>query len=87
MVAGTITRLDLPLESDVFGLLQVEAARMGRPMVSLVSDVVANWVRERQRQRVAQEIAEFAAAHAGSELDLDPALESAALEVLGKDES
>lgn len=87
MVSGTITRLELPLESDVWGLLQVEAARMGRPAVSLVSDVVVNWVRERQRQRVAQEIAEFAAANAGSELDLDPALEAAALEVLSENES
>lgn len=36
------------------------------------------------RQRVAQEIAEFAAAHGGSELDLDRDLETASLEVLGE---
>ena len=82
MVSGTITRLELPLKSDVWGLLQVDAARMGRPAVSLVSEVVANWVRDRQRQRVAQDIAEFAAAHGGGELDLDPALEAAAIEAL-----
>ncbi len=38
------------------------------------------------RQRVAHEIAEFAATHAGSELDLDQDLETAALQALGEDE-
>lgn len=38
------------------------------------------------RQRVAQEIAEFAAAHAGSEMDLDQSLETAALQALSEDE-
>ncbi len=83
--SGTITSLELPLDSDVWGLLQDEAVRSGRPTVSLVSDVVANWVHERQRQRIAQEIAEFAATHAGSELDLDSDLESAALQTLGEE--
>ena len=85
MSSGTVTKLELPLESDVWGLLQDEAARSGRPTVSLVSDVVANWVHERQRQRIAQEIAEFAATHAGNELDLDSDLESAALQTLGEE--
>ena len=87
MSSGTVTRLELPLESDVWCLLQDEAARSGQPTVSLVSDVVANWARDRHRQRVAQEIAEFAAAHAGRELDLDPTLDSAALELFGAEES
>ena len=82
----TVTKMELPLDSDVWGLLQDEAARSGQPAVSLASSVVANWVHERHRQRVAQEIAEFAAAHAGSELDLDPDLESAALQTLGEAE-
>ena len=86
MPVETMTTLELPLEGDVWGLLQDEAARVGRPTVSLVCDVVVNWVRDRQRQRVAQEIAEFAAAHAGSELDLDRDLETAALQTLGEDE-
>ena len=38
------------------------------------------------RQRVAHEIAEFAATHAGCELDLDPDLEFAALQALSEDE-
>ena len=85
MSSGTVTKLELPLESDVWGMLQDEAVRSGRPTVSLVSDVVAKWVHERQRQRIAQEIAEFAATHAGSELDLDSDLESAALQTLGEE--
>ena len=85
MSSGAITSLELPLDSDVWGLLQDEAVRSGRPTVSLVSDVVANWVHERQRQRIAQEIAEFAATHAGTELDLDSDLESAAFQTLGEE--
>ena len=85
MSSGTVTNLELPLDSDVWGLLQDEAARSGQPTVSLVSGVVANWARERHRQRIAQEIAEFAAAHAGSELDLDSDLESAALQALSEE--
>lgn len=84
MFSGTITRLELPLESDVWGLLQDEAARSGQAPVSLASHILASWARERHRQRVAQEIAEFAAAQAGSELDLDEDLEFAALQALGE---
>ena len=86
MSSVTVTKMELPIDSDVWGLLQDEAERSGQPAVSLVSNVVANWVHERHRQRVAQEIAEFAAANAGSELDLDQDLESAALQTLGEAE-
>ena len=84
MSSVTVKKMELPIDSDVWGLLQDEAARSGQPAVSLVSNVVANWVHERHRQRVAQEIAAFAAAHAGSELDLDQDLESAALQTLNE---
>ena len=86
MSSRVVTKLELSLEGDVWNMLRDEAARSGLPTISLVCDVVTNWVRERHRQRVAQEIAEFAAAHAGSELDLDPELETAALQALGDDE-
>lgn len=84
MATGTMTRLELPLESDVWNLLQDEAARSGEAPMSLVSHVVANWGRGRQRQRIAQEIAEFAAAQAGGELDLDEELEAAAVQTLSE---
>lgn len=55
----------------------------GTPLevVPLRSEAVSSAVTD-HCQRVAQEIAEFAATHAGSELDLDPDLESAALQAL-----
>jgi hypothetical protein len=83
MSLGATTVLELPLDGDVWNLLRDEAARSGRETVSLVGDVVTNWVRDRQRQRVAQEIAEFASAYAGTELDLDRELEAASLQTLG----
>ena len=82
MSSEAFMKLELLLEGDVWNLLHDEAARSGRPTDSLACDVVTNWVRERHRQRVAQEIAEFAAAHAGSELDLDHDLESAVLNAI-----
>ena len=85
-MSSAVTALELSLEDDVWNLLHDEAARTGRPTVSLVCDVVTNWARDRHRQRVAQEIAEFAAAYAGSDLDLDRDLETAALQVLGEDD-
>ena len=74
------------MDGDVLNLLHDEAARSGQPTVSLVSDVVTTWVRERHRERVAREIAAFAAEHAGGELDLDGDLESASLESLSEDD-
>ena len=84
MASEMVTQLELPLDGDVWDLLQEEATRSGRSTVSLVSDAVASWARERHRKQVAQEIAEFALTHAGGELDLDPELEFAALQALGE---
>jgi hypothetical protein len=81
---SSLMKMELPVDGDVWQLLQDEAARSGQPTVSLVSQVLAQWAHERQRQRVADEIAEFAAAHAGSSLDLDHDLETAALEALSE---
>ena len=86
MSSEAVTKLELLLDDEVWNLLHDEASRSGWPTVSLASDVVTSWVRERQRQRVAQEIAEFAVAHAGGELDLVPDLETAALQLLAEDE-
>ena len=80
----SMTTMELPLETEVWGLLQDEATKSGQPAVALVSNVVAKWVRDRHRQRVAQEIADFAATHAGGELDLDEGLEHAALQSLSE---
>lgn len=86
MSSKAVTKLELSLEEDVWNMLHDEAARSGLPTISLTCEVVTNWVRERHRQRVALKIAEFAAAHAGSDLDLDPVLETAALQAFGEDE-
>ena len=76
--------MELPLDGELWGLLQDEAARSGQPTASLVSQVLAQWAHERQRLRVADEIAEFASAHAGSSWDLDHELEAAAMETLSE---
>ena len=81
---SSVMKMELPLDGEVWGLLQDEAARSGQPTVSLVSHVLAQWAHERHRQRVAEEIAEFAAAHAGNSLDLDHDLEACTVEALNE---
>ncbi|MBM4074913.1 MAG: hypothetical protein FJ267_04640, partial [Planctomycetes bacterium] len=68
MSSGTVMKLELPLEAGVWNQLQHEVARSGQPTVSLASDVLAKWACERHRQRIAQEISDFAATHAGGQL-------------------
>ena len=82
MPAESSTKLDLPLADDLLAQLQDEAARAGQPPLTIVSDLLAKWLRERKRQRVADDIAAFAAEYGGTPLDLDRDLEAAGVECL-----
>ena len=82
MPAESVTTLELPLADDLLALLQEEAARAGQLPMTFITELVAQWLRERQRQRVAEGIAAFAAEYAGTELDLDRDLEAAGIECL-----
>lgn len=87
MMGSTTAKLELPLSDGVWSRLKEEASRTGQTAEGLVSDVVDNWLRERHWQRIAQEIAEFAAVHAGGPLDLDRDLEAASLIASDEDQS
>ncbi len=88
MPSNSTNTIELPLESEVREQLRVECERTGRSRDAVLSGVLLRWARDsRRRQEIADEIALFAAANAGSELDLDRDLEAASVEFLSRDEA
>ena len=53
-----------------------------RPATRLVKQAIDYWLEEQERQAVHEDSAAYAAAVAGPDGDLDPALESTAIEML-----
>lgn len=72
----------LPLPDDLYEALRREATAGHRPATEVARDALAGWLQARQRERVAREIHQFALDFAGTELDIDPALEQAGVEHL-----
>ena len=82
MGASTFKKLNLPLPDEMHRALFAESHEAGVPATRLVRSVLEDWLRQRRRERRREEVRRFAMEHAGSELDLDPELESAAEEEL-----
>ena len=74
----------LPLSEEVYAALREQAAALSRPATVIAREAIEAWLRERRRASVREAIAEYAAKHAGTMTDLDPALEAAALHLLRK---
>jgi hypothetical protein len=68
-------------------MLHDEAARSGQPATALAREALQSWLTQRRKQRLHEEIAAWAAEHAGTNLDLDKDLEQAGLEVLTTESS
>jgi len=77
-----VRNFHLPLPGAVYDALRREADAAGRPATAVAREAIEQWLRDRQRMMVRESIAAYAARHAGTSVDLDPALESAGLEVL-----
>jgi hypothetical protein len=65
----------------VYDALREEATQLRKPTTVVAREAIEAWLQERRRMIVREAIATHAAHHAGSAVDLDPALEKAALEV------
>jgi hypothetical protein len=74
----------LPLPADVYAGLREEAASLRRPATAVARDVIEAWLRDRRRLALREAIAQYAVKQAGTRADLDPALESASLDLLRK---
>lgn len=72
----------LPLTEELRQQLREEAAESGQPATALAREALAHWLAGRRRQRRHRQIATFAAAHAGTAIDLDTDLERAGVESL-----
>jgi hypothetical protein len=74
----------LPLPELTYTLLRAEAERMQLPATTLAREAIDTWLKEQSRKARHNAIAEYAAEMAGTELDLDRQLESAAIEQLAR---
>jgi predicted transcriptional regulator len=79
--ANSLSNFHLPLPSELHEMLRREAERSGQPATTLAREALESWLVQRRSQRRHEEIAEWAAEHAGTDLDLDRDLERAGLEV------
>lgn len=77
-----VRNFHLPLSDALYDRLSREAARRGRPATAVARAAIAEWLRAQERAALHREIAAYAAEMAGTEADLDPALESASVEYL-----
>lgn len=70
----------LPLPEQTYMSLRAEAERTGVPATTLAREAVDWWLRQQLRKARHDAIAAYAAQMAGTRLDLDADLESAAIE-------
>jgi hypothetical protein len=74
----------LPLPEQTYTQLRAEAERTQVPATALAREAIDLWLRHRWRKARHEAIAAYAEEMAGTNLDLDPVLESAGIEHLVK---
>jgi hypothetical protein len=72
----------LPLPEVTYAQLRAVAAKSQVSATTLAREAIDHWLREQARADRHAAVASYAAAFAGTALDLDPALESAAIDHL-----
>src|SRR5947209_6891242 len=74
----------LPLPEQTYAHLRAEAERAQVPATTLAREAIDAWLQQQMRKARHDRIAAYAAEMAGTDLDLDPALEAAGIEHLVK---
>ena len=84
MASGTraLRNFHLPLPEEIYLALRAEAEGMKQPATLVARQAIEAWLRDRKKTALHEAIAAYATQHAGTEVDLDPALEEAGAEVL-----
>lgn len=72
----------LPLPDHLHDALRAEAADERRPATEILREALEGWLAARRRERLDAEIEAYAREMAGTDHDLDPDLEAAAVEAL-----
>ncbi len=77
--------LHVPLSGLLHGRLREAAERTGKPATVLAREAIEAYLCQLNKEAIDARLTEWALEMAGSELDLDPALEQASLEFLRED--
>lgn len=87
MKSTATANFHLPLPNDLRDMLREEVERSGSPATVIARRALTEWLEERRRIRLREEIAAYASACAGTSADLDEELEEAGLEVLAGEDA
>lgn len=82
MARTFVKNLHVPLSESLYQRLRSEAERAQRPATDLAREAIDQWLTERHRQSLYEEIQNYARQAAGTSEDLDEDLEAAAIEEL-----
>lgn len=86
MTAATKRNFHLPLPDDLYDRLRAEAQRRNTPATTVARQAIGYYLEQQERMVLREQIAEYASACAETPVDLDDALESAAVEQLLEDD-
>lgn len=84
-VATAPQNFHVPLPDEIYLALRAEAERLKQPETMLARMAIEAWLEQRRAAALCEEIAAYAARHAGTALDLDEDLEAAGLEHLNEE--
>ncbi|HVA93151.1 MAG TPA: hypothetical protein VNL71_25305 [Chloroflexota bacterium] len=79
-----VRNFHVPLPEQLYQHLKAEAAHSQRSANALAREAIAVWLATQERIRLDREVLDYATALAGTADDLDPELEAAGLELLGR---
>lgn len=82
MALDSVLNFYVPLPQMIYKKLKEEAKRSRQPETVIVREAIDNWLKQREKDTLHKQIAAYANAHAGSEVDLDEELELASIEYL-----
>lgn len=82
MSTRAICNFHVPLSKELYNKLRAEAKRSKQPATKLARQAIDLWLWQRQKEARHKAIAAYAAQCAGTESDLDEALETASIEHL-----
>ena len=74
--------MHVPIPTEMHARLRAESKGCGQPTTALVLEAIEAWLAEREREALHDAIADYARTVDGTPADLDPEMESAAMEHL-----
>ncbi len=85
MVVEAKRNFHVPLPEREHARLRRESARTGRPATAIARDAIVDFLRRSRKAALHEAIASYASRRAGTDDDLDSALEAAGVDLLPDD--